>query len=167
MRNLKHLLIGLMSIAFLCGTVGLVLAPPSQADVLRGGFQFKKILKAIFPPCGPGTRDQRFVVKGEKVCDNTTGLWWQRTPGDPTDDICGNTDTCTWQEAINYCTNLELTGKHKKKQWRLPEVKELISLVDYGVETPGPVLPPGNPFISVRSDSYWSATELAGSSSTA
>jgi hypothetical protein len=57
---------------------------------------------------------------------------------------------------------LELTGKHNKKQWRLAEVKELISLVDYSVEPPGPVLPPGNPFNSVQPDLYWSTTGLAG-----
>ncbi len=38
MPTSKYLVIGLISVAFLCGTVGLVLAPQSQADVLRAGF---------------------------------------------------------------------------------------------------------------------------------
>jgi len=167
MRTLKHLMIGLISVAFLISAVALVQPPASQALDLKGGFQFKKILKKIFPACGPGTRHERFVVKGEKVCDNKTGLWWQRTPGEPNDGTCGNTNTCKWEQAKDYYTNLELNGKHKKKQWRLAEVKELISLVDYSVVFPGPVLPPGNPFNSVQQSPYWSATGVAGFSDSA
>ncbi len=105
--------------------------------------------------CGAGTEDQRFVVKSGEVCDNKTGLSWQQTPGSPSTVNCGNTHACTWQQAMDYCTNLTLNGK----QWRLPEVKELISLVDYSVPIQSTVLnTPNGPFVKVRPANYWSAT---------
>jgi hypothetical protein len=48
---------------------------------------------------------------------------------------------------------------------RLPEIKELISLVDYSMAQPA--LPEGNPFQDVVLSWYWSATALAENSSLA
>ena len=42
---------------------------------------------------------------------------------------------------------------------RLPEIKELSSLVDYGESSPA--LPNGHPFEEVQSAYYWSATAVA------
>ena len=53
------------------------------------------------------------------VTDNATGLMWQQS-----DD--GN--TYDWEEAMSYCENLNLAGY---SDWRLPNVKELQSIVDY------------------------------------
>ena len=39
----------------------------------------------------------------------------------------------TWEEAINYCENLSLTGF---EDWELPNLKELRSLVDYNEYNP-------------------------------
>ena len=150
MRTSSHLLIGLMSIVFVCGLVGLVLPPPSQADVQFGGI--KKLLKKNFPPCGPGTRDQRFVVKGEKVCDNKTGLWWQQNPSTSFED---------WQGAVAHCADLTLSGK----TWRLPTLQEIQwdSLIDYSVPNKAAALNNG-PFTEVQLNGYWLATEVAGGS---
>ncbi len=157
MCNLKHFLIGLIRVAFLVGAVGLVVAPPSQADALKGGFQFKKILKKIFPPCGPGTRHQRFNVSkdGNKVCDNKTGLWWEQSP---------STSFFTWQQAIDHCANLTLSGK----TWRLPTIEEYQwdSLIDYSVPNQAAVLNAG-PFSDVLPTGYWSASANAGVSTRA
>jgi len=43
-------------------------------------------------------------------------------------------------------------------QWRMPNIKELQSLVDFGRESPA--LPPGHPFTSVQSVYFWSSTSL-------
>ena len=157
-------LIILVSTLFLFASVGIMYPKVSQADVQFGGF--KNILKSIFPPCGPGTKKERFVPKGEKVCDNKTGLWWQRTPGmaGPTPSPCDDGEACQWEEAIAYCTNFSVNKKKKRKAWRLAGVKDLISLVDYRVQSPGPVIPPLSPFIDVQSDPYWSATVVKGES---
>ena len=42
--------------------------------------------------------------------------------------------------------------------WRLPNVKELESLIDFGQVNPA--LPPGHPFSGVQSNNYWSSTSL-------
>ena len=57
------------------------------------------------------------------VTDNATGLMWQQE-----DD--GN--TYNWQEALTYATNSEEAGY---TDWRLPNTKELQSIVDYDKET--------------------------------
>lgn len=162
MSTFKHLLIGLISVMVLCGTVVVLTPTTSQADVEFGGI--KKIFKIIFPPCGPGTRGQQYVVSkdGYSVCDNYTGLWWQKTPGEPPDVYCGNNVRCSWQQAMDYCTSLNLNGKHKKKHWRLPEIKELISLMDYSVRPQATALNEG-PFNNVQQGDHWSATEVVDS----
>ena len=68
---------------------------------------------------------------------------------------CDNGNVCFWQEAVDYCAAL---GRGS----RLPEVKELISLVDYSQFLPA--LPDGHPFTGVQSAvNYWSATTNASS----
>lgn len=65
-----------------------------------------------------GTND--FVARGEEVVtDRSSGLEWQRR-----DDGV----TRIWRESLAYCEGLELAGH---SDWRLPNVKELQSLVDY------------------------------------
>ena len=80
------------------------------------------------------------------VLDSTTALQWQRMPGG---------GSMTYDIAFAYCANLGGGA-------RLPEIKELYSLVDYSVAYPGPFLPAGNPFLNVQSAFYWSATPTAG-----
>ncbi len=53
------------------------------------------------------------------ITDAASGLMWQR--GDSVDGL-------DWPEALGWCEDLELAGHD---DWRLPNVKELHSLVDY------------------------------------
>lgn len=71
------------------------------------------------------------LVAGEEITtDQTTGLVWQRCSAGQT-----NLTTCTggtdlvidWFGAISYCQGLNLAGR----TWRLPNVSELRSLLDY------------------------------------
>jgi len=55
----------------------------------------------------------------ETISDNATGLMWQQS-----DD--GN--TLDWENALSYAENLTLGGH---SDWRLPNAKELQSIVDY------------------------------------
>ena len=80
------------------------------------------------------------------VLDKTTALQWQLTPG------LGGGDH---PSASAYCANLGGGS-------RLPEVKELISLVDYSMRNPA--LPDGHPFQSVQGV-YWTATSVVGGKS--
>ena len=53
------------------------------------------------------------------ISDNSTGLTWMQA-----DSGKG----MAWADALSYCENLEFAGQ---SDWRLPDVKELQSLVDY------------------------------------
>ena len=61
-----------------------------------------------------------FVDNGDNtITDNATGLMWQQG------DSAGTYD---WEGALNYCESLDLSGYN---DWRLPNAKELQSIVDY------------------------------------
>lgn len=81
------------------------------------------------------------------VTDQRTGLIWQQQTAP---------ETKNWQGALDYCNSLTL-GEHS--DWRLPNIKELISLVDPNYTSPAinSVLFPGT-----VSSYYWSSTTLAG-----
>jgi hypothetical protein len=66
-----------------------------------------------------------FVDNGDStISDNATGLMWMQN-----DSKSG----MTWEEAPSYAENLEYAGH---SNWRLPDVKELQSIVDYS-RSPG------------------------------
>lgn len=54
------------------------------------------------------------------VTDDATGLVWQQKDSEK---------GMNWQEALKYCEDLNLAGEN---DWRLPNVKELQHIVDYG-----------------------------------
>jgi len=82
------------------------------------------------------------------VTDNATGLIWQ-------DDINATVYTATWQGAIDYCESLTLGGYD---DWRLPNINELLSIVDYSKFRPA--IKDG--FINVSVNIInWSGTSLS------
>ncbi len=68
--------------------------------------------------------------KAGVVLDKVTGLTWQATV---------STSTYAWADAKAYCASLSLGGF---KDWRLPSRIELVSIVDFTIAKPGPVLDP-------------------------
>lgn len=85
----------------------------------------------------------------------------------------------TWNNALNSCNLLAdgqagLTDGSVAGDWWLPNVKELSSLIHYGVFSPS--VPntagtgkwtPGNPFNRVQPSNYWSSTTLASNTTNA
>ena len=59
----------------------------------------------------------------------------------------------------NDCGDNSNGGSHQT-DWRLPNVRELYSLVDYGVDQPA--IPSGHPFDNEQSYDYWSSTYITG-----
>ena len=97
----------------------------------------------------------RFTDNGDgTVTDNLTGLVWLQTA----DDF----GIHTWSNALGICNTLNtgesgLTDGSAEGDWRLPNVREILSLPDYGQS--GPALPLGHPFSNVSSGtSFWTST---------
>jgi hypothetical protein len=77
------------------------------------------------------------------ITDLVTGLIWQKED----DNI-----TRTWEEAITYCEGLELPAG--QTDWRLPNVKELRSIVDNTLYHPSI----DQTYFPGTSWHYWSST---------
>ncbi|MCX7008692.1 MAG: DUF1566 domain-containing protein [Kiritimatiellaeota bacterium] len=95
---------------------------------------------------GLASPSPRFTVQADTNCvlDNLTGLVWARNA-----NMGG---ARTWSNAIVYCEALNYGGQ---TDWRLPNVRELYSLIDL---SPYPTLPSGHPFAGVQTGSYWSSS---------
>ena len=103
--------------------------------------------------------DPRFKDNGDgTVTDQLTGLIWLKDA-----NPCGKKK---WGEAIVFCNNLcsgraGLRDDSYPGDWRLPNLRELYSLVDFS--NYNPALPPENPFVGQQSSLYWSSTVDVGS----
>ena len=90
------------------------------------------------------------------MTDRLTGLVWLKVA-----DAFGS---LKWQEALDECNSLrdgqhDLTDGSEEGDWRLPNVREMESLIHYGVFAPS--LPDsGQPFTDLRPTSYWTSTTL-------
>jgi hypothetical protein len=84
-----------------------------------------------------------YTTSANTVIDGGTGLEWQRT-----DD---NTRR-TWIDALAYCEASSLDGKN---DWRLPNIRELKSIVDFTKQHPATDT---TVFINCTNSDYWSAT---------
>ena len=63
------------------------------------------------------------------VTDSATGLVWQKCSNGMNATSCsGSVSTLTWSSAITYCEGLTLGGR---SDWRLPNINELGSIIDY------------------------------------
>ena len=90
------------------------------------------------------------------VTDNLTGLIWLKNAN------CWG--VYPWTTQLTHANNLGngqcgLTDGSAAGDWRLPQVKELQSLIDFS--NYNPALPSGQPFTGVQSNNYWSSTTLA------
>ncbi len=104
-------------------------------------------LQDSFQRTGCPNDANRFTDNGDgTVTDNCTGLMWQQNTGNG-----GN--RLNWCDALAYCFNLELAGH---ADWRLPNVRELQSIVDYG--RGAPVIDPAFGAQFGAQSCYWSST---------
>jgi hypothetical protein len=89
----------------------------------------------------------RFVNNGDgTVTDGGTGLMWQRQD---------NGSAYTWVNALAYCEGLSLGGQ---SDWRLPNIKELRSIVDDSRYNPAIDT---SVFPGTSSSYYWSSSSYA------
>ncbi len=129
--------------AFAVGTGAVNLAKTGQTTSYRTGDDGDLQKGASWP-------NPRFTDNGNgTITDNLTGLMWQRVP---------LSTGRAWNEAIDYCNALELAGY---TDWRLPNRKELMSLINYDQANPSTWLN-SQGFSNVQSGWYWSAGTFAG-----
>ncbi len=103
---------------------------------LEDNGRYVRCVRGAPSPTGP------FQDNGDgTVADASTGLEWLQA-----DDGQGR----NWEGALSYCENLTL-GNHD--DWRLPDVHELVSLVDYTKHRPAI-----DEVFSSQSLQYWSST---------
>jgi hypothetical protein len=110
----------------------------------------------------------RFTDNGNgTVTDNLTGLIWLKNAN------CSGPFATNWQGALDFIAELNSTGKMSgndcgdtsnvgshQADWRLPNINELLSLVDWSQRNPA--VPPGLPFTNLRITlSYWSSTTMS------
>lgn len=89
--------------------------------------------------------EDRFEDNGDgTVADRRTGLMWQRETA-PIGWV-------SWQEALQYCEDMELADY---TDWRLPNRRELESLID--LRQDGPLI---DPVFSAESWWYWTSTNV-------
>ncbi|MFO7735905.1 MAG: DUF1566 domain-containing protein [bacterium] len=87
-------------------------------------------------------------VEPEKiVTDNNTGLHWQKTASD---------ESFKWDNAMSHCKELDYGGY---ADWRLPSVKELLSILNHKESHPAIDI---NYFPDTKPESYWTSTSYAG-----
>jgi hypothetical protein len=97
----------------------------------------------------PAYAGQSFTDNGDgTITDNVTTLMWQKQD---------NATGYTWANALTYCKNLSLGG-YAVGSWRLPNVKELKSIVDFTKYAPAIN---GTYFPGTKSSYYWSSTTYA------
>ncbi|MFP4624681.1 MAG: DUF1566 domain-containing protein, partial [Gemmatimonadota bacterium] len=92
----------------------------------------------------------RFRAADRTVVDRLTGLTWTRSA-----DLAGG--CTTWDAAFDVVRGLN-DRPGGRRDWRLPTINELESLVDAARHSPA--LPAGHPFRHVR-EAYWSSTSSA------
>ncbi len=116
--------------------------PPSRGTVpnrmLARYVRGRNYGKSVFRKIGDGT-----------VLDASSRLQWQESD---------NGKKYNWQEALAFCSRLDLGGK---RDWRLPNAKELHTIVDY-TRAPGAGGPAVDPAFAVtETESYfWTSTTV-------
>ena len=110
------------------------------------------------------TPTSRFSISDNTIIDNTTNLEWQRcrlgttwddsANGCPDDGVSDN-DTYTWKQALEAAASNEFNGA---SDWRLPNIKELNSIVEEACYNPAINL---ELFPDTPSDSFWSSSPYA------
>ncbi|CAK0745438.1 List-Bact-rpt repeat protein [Gammaproteobacteria bacterium] len=93
------------------------------------------------------------------VTDNSTGLMWaQCSEGQSGSGCVGDASSMSWGDALTAAKNSRLGGY---SDWRLPNIKELLSIVDYSVY--GPSIDRAI-FPNTPSSSFWSSAPHASTS---
>jgi len=106
------------------------------------------------PPDAPRFTDN----KDGTITDSLTGLIWLKAAG-------GSRGAEHWAATLAFCNDLKdglagLSDNSRPGDWRLPNVRELHSLIDYAQHDPP--LPAGHPFTQAVGGPHWTSTTSPG-----
>jgi len=93
--------------------------------------------------------EPRFEQFKEVVLDCLTGLTWTRNANPAEFPL-------KWQEALHYISGMNREKAFGYSDWRLPNRRELRSLMSH--QTKKPALPEGHPFTNIFLGWYWTST---------
>ncbi len=96
--------------------------------------------------------EPRFEGRGNIVLDLLTGLFWTRNASIAEYPL-------TWQESLDYISDMNGKTALGYSDWRLPNRRELRSLMSH--QTRKPALPQEHPFINIFLGWYWTSTTAA------
>jgi len=129
-----------------CTNAGGGIGNKPKTETISAGGTFKFHVRAVRTISVPTMITNHFTDNNDgTIIDNLTQLIWQKVP---------NTATQTWENALIYAENLNLTGA---SDWRLPNIKELQSLNDESVANPSTNT---TFFPAIGVHNYWSSTSL-------
>lgn len=142
---------------------------PTLAALLLGlssGLTALELSAAPVAPIIPSAATRFTDNDNGTVTDHLTGVIWLKN-ANCTETVGGvnkSAGVLAWDNALAWTAALDngscgLTDGSTASQWRLPNRKELQSLIDHGVSNPA--LPAGHPFTGVQSHYYWSSTTFA------
>lgn len=107
------------------------------------------------------TPDSQLIDNGNgTVSDSKTGLMWKKCPEGLSGSSCesGNASNFNWQQALEQPGVVNSIGFAGFTDWRLPNIKELISIVEEQCYDPAINL---NRFPGTISSGFWSASALS------
>jgi hypothetical protein len=138
-----------------CVNAGGGLGPKPKSETLSAGGTFRYHARYV-RGAKPGNGHNYVNNLDGTITDLDTGLMWTQVPGAAT----------TWTGALTWAENLTLAGY---SDWRLPNIKELQTLVDYTFTTAttaaAAVVPVNRvlfPTSTTPAAAYWSSTALRG-----
>ncbi len=126
----------------------------------HSGEQAKHFLRCVRGNSRYG--NNRFVDNGDNtITDKATGLMWTKFDSNEKEMFGTGKATMDWEKALKVSENLEYAGYN---DWRLPNAKELQSIVDYSRSpqhsNPSKRGPAIDPVFSTPNESawYWTST---------
>lgn len=117
-----------------------------KTETISAGGTKRVHVRAVRSPLAGQILSARFIDNGNgTVTDQLSNLIWQKVP---------SIGTFNWEQALTFAENLSLAGAN---DWRVPNIKELQSLNDFGASNPS-----ANTtfFSAIGVKKYWSATSL-------
>ncbi len=114
------------------------------------------------------TPDSRFTTTPDTVTDSKTSLMWMRCSLGQSGGGCstGNATEYNWQQALESVATTNATSPGGYNDWRLPNIKELASIVEVKCYNPA-INTNVFPNTTLGSNSYWSSSPHADDNSRA